>query len=418
MNNEYPVHEFSKYIDSEFSFSNNVNQSNFNQNYMSKYDIVDRLKHMRVDGGIMLEPRLQEYIKKKKFHKENNIKPCINLEHQYQITSRDKKILKAFLRGKTDVYKKNDLNKECKKGCGDKKYFPSRKFRKDKRIPKIRHENINELPINRGMFVPDGTSSYYEDPIREIDPIMDARDFSNKDVSGFSINDTRYDPRTDPYMDQGPEKYNKNSSQYRIDPDKYDDFNYGNVDNRNNYIISDLNSGIKECKNSVGFTQLNGNNGNNAYSKYDSFERAANFNLITEKDRINIANDTRYGEFSKPSFSEKSTMDTDNKMVIPNISSNNKKNLNTSDYRMMSFLEPNTDNIDVNVETAMIRGMPQHTTKSYGYRNPHEHYYQYDIGNQFGPEAISNLAEPWCRGGDSTRRDNKVAARPYKRSVI
>jgi hypothetical protein len=38
-----------------------------------------------------IEPRLSEYIKKKKFFEENNVSPTVPLEKQYMITSCDLK---------------------------------------------------------------------------------------------------------------------------------------------------------------------------------------------------------------------------------------------------------------------------------------------------------------------------------------
>ena len=96
-NNSYPDHEFSKYIDNEFSFSNQVH-------YAPKADIVDMIKYSRVDGGIMLEPRLQEYIKKKKYITDNNMKPCITPEKEYNITGRDLKALRSFFKGSKQNY--------------------------------------------------------------------------------------------------------------------------------------------------------------------------------------------------------------------------------------------------------------------------------------------------------------------------
>ena len=43
-----------------------------------------------------LEPRLQEYIKKKKYYRENNIVSPVPIETQYMITDRDKKILNDY----------------------------------------------------------------------------------------------------------------------------------------------------------------------------------------------------------------------------------------------------------------------------------------------------------------------------------
>ena len=86
----YPLHEYSKYMKPGFNHYNRV--------YPSKIDIVDRIKNFRCDGGIMLEPRLQEYLKKKLHYKKYNVKPCVKLENEFQITSRDKKALRAFLK--------------------------------------------------------------------------------------------------------------------------------------------------------------------------------------------------------------------------------------------------------------------------------------------------------------------------------
>jgi hypothetical protein len=59
------------------------------------------------ENGIYLEPRLQEYIKKKKHYKKNNITPSLPLEKQYSITKGDIKLIKAFLNGDKSIYNYN-----------------------------------------------------------------------------------------------------------------------------------------------------------------------------------------------------------------------------------------------------------------------------------------------------------------------
>ena len=67
-------------------------------------------------------------------------------------------------------------------------------------------------------------------------------------------------------------------------------------------------------------------------------------------------------------------------------------------------------------KAAMIRGMPSHTTKSYGYRNPREHYFQY-IDDDF--QSSENTVLPYPRNGISTRRDNKkLAKQKYYRDIM
>src|SRR5690606_19452856 len=56
------------------------------------------------NGGLCLEPRLHEYIKKKEAYQKMNYIPQISLEKEYRITKSDKMIIKSFLKGKRDFY--------------------------------------------------------------------------------------------------------------------------------------------------------------------------------------------------------------------------------------------------------------------------------------------------------------------------
>ena len=98
-------------------------------------------------------------------------------------------------------------------------------------------------------------------------------------------------------------------------------------------------------------------------------------------------------------FSEQSDIDYNTKAFIPNIEVKNDKDLNSFDYRMENLW--NTNNKCDEIEK--LDGMPHHTRKSYGYRNPEEHYFSYIDAN-----TNSTLVEPWGpRGGDSVRLHNK-----------
>jgi len=365
-NKQYaPNHEYSKYIDQQFSFDNKIQ-------YPNKFDLVDSTKNLRCDGSIMLEPRLQEYLKKKKYYKLHNIKPCISLEKEFQITRRDKRLLRVFINGHRDIYTNDKYNYLKTEHSKKKYYFPSKKFRdNDSRVPVLKkHQNIK--PINRGMFVPDDPYElYYEDPIQQVDPIMDARDLCSN-VTGFALDDTRFDPRNDPNItDIGFEEYNKYRSQYRINP---------HIKKNNKQKIN------------------NNNNQSNAKISYTG------------------TNNKRYGKIDQPTFSEKSDMDTNNKMVIPKVSTNSKRSLSTYDYKVTPFIGQERSISDAEFETTLIRGMPSHTTKSYGYRNPQEHYFHYIEEDFNNPD---NVVEAYPRGGISTRHENKkLAKQKYTREII
>ena len=62
------------------------------------------------NNSLSLEPRLQEFIKKKRFYKQNSIKPSIPLEQQFNISNTDKVIIKRFLKGSKNVYDSNVIN--------------------------------------------------------------------------------------------------------------------------------------------------------------------------------------------------------------------------------------------------------------------------------------------------------------------
>ena len=435
----YPDHKYSNHIDQNFSFSNRV--------YPSNEDMVDKLKNMRCDGGIMLEPRLQEYLKKKKYYKENNIMPCVKLENEFQITSRDKKALRAFLRGKRDMYRPNSKYSEFnQEGPRRKQHFPSRSFRNnDPRVQKLKKENRNIKPTNMGMFAPERGESFYEGPTRKMDNVMDSRDLvgsshtftdpvfgldgtehdklggpmgynsmggDNKyelTGTGFDLDDTRFDPRSNPRIYPGPEKYNKYSSQYRIDPSSPNNSPPNNScpnnscpntsyppDPRNNYIISEM-------------TKKNTENTGN-YSAFNAEDSNKGYKLLNESVSDILKKNKRYGEFSQPSFSEKSDMDLNHKMVIPHMAQHSRKNLNTASYQMMPYISERQPIKDAELETSLIRGMPSANAsrKSYGYRQPEENYFQY-IDDDF--QNPDNSVEGWIRGGVSTRRDNKSLAK-------
>lgn len=61
---------------------------------------------------IQLEPRLQEYMRRKNFNEENNVEPEIPEEQEFCITSHDMKIMKRFNQGKKKLYTSRRLNKD------------------------------------------------------------------------------------------------------------------------------------------------------------------------------------------------------------------------------------------------------------------------------------------------------------------
>lgn len=350
-NNKYLTNE-SECIDRQFSFSNEIHPSK---------DNIIKTNNMLCEGNIMLEPRLQEYIKKKKFYKQNNIHSPISPEKEFNITNKDRKILKDFLGGRKNMYLKGNKYIEPKNDI-TKKSFPSKTYRDgDSRVLKPNNFKYNNDVPNRGMFYSDNPNEYYKQDMIPLDVNMDSRDFGvftnyekngftnedtnglfmtdskNDDGYGWNLNESKFNPRIDPKIDPGVEEHNKLKSQYRIGP---------NNNNNNNYV-----------------------------------------------DNIK--------------YSEKSDVDYESKKFIPNVSSNVRKDLNTSSYDRMPVF--NKDYMNTELETSLVRGMPSNNkSKSYGYRNSDEHYYDY-INDDF--QHPDNVVMPFPRGGEGTRQYDKGMAK-------
>lgn len=374
-------------------------------------ELVDKLKYMTLDGDIMLEPRLQEYLKKKLYYKTHlDVQACISPEVEYQITPQDKKILRDFLKGDKKIYDPKRLEKYAPRAQKSRQ-FPSSSFREDSRVPDIEKcMKKPEKPVNRGMFVPDKNERYYEQPADQDNKMLDSRDFPAfvYDGRGFDPNENKFNPRIDPKIDAGIEKFNKYQSQFRIPPTPMSN---PDPDPRNKYIIADLNKKQRSNRHQHG-----ANSEPTQYSQYDDMQTYKNYQLIDDRDKNKM--NERYGNELTPSFNSASEMDLDNKIVIPNMASKSKKDLNCGNYRFESYYGQNICR-DTDLESDLVRGMPKSRphNRSYGYRNPAENYYDY-IDEDF--QNPDNSVLPFTRGGEATRLDNKNPAknRVYNRQVM
>ena len=399
--------------------------------YPSKLEIVDKLKYMTCDGNIMLEPRLQEYLKKKIYYKENNIEPCIPLEHEFQITNIDKNILRDFLlKDKRDVYDSKTVQEEYeeKKSRSNRPKFPSSSWKKDSRVPYIEtnKDKNRPTPINRGMFVPEKNSHYYEDPIGNdytSNQIIDPRDFPPYEYGGEGVdmNNLKFNPRPDPRIDRNYipnprdikhrkiESCTKYSSQYKIPVDPP-------------ALGTPVKPGIRERRkkhchdrykeifgDDDGDTKIRGT------PEYDNRNNYKNYQNLPKPEIRAV--DERYGNMNIPTYSGLADMDLDNKTVTPTIGARSKE-ISTGNYRFEPYFGT-PDCRDTQMETELIRGMPSYRprNRSYGYRNAEENQYQYLDEDFQNPD---NSVEPWERGGTATRNTNKELAKNtnYTREIM
>jgi hypothetical protein len=199
---------------------------------------------------------------------------------------------------------------------------------------------------------------------------------------GHNVNNIKNNPRLDPRMRKQKDNYDKYKSQYRVN----DDYYHNNHHNNNQIIAKNILDDRKKYTNN---NNINNNIiQNNVQQNFDIKSDTRMINNI-----INHANN--------------------NNKINNNNNNNNKNNnkdfnLNTSHYKPVPYMGHGTGAKDTDLETSMIRGMPHNTGKSYGYRNPEEHYYDYIDPDFNAPE---NTVESWTRGGDATRTSNKKTAK-------
>lgn len=145
-------------------------------------------------GTILMEPRLQEYCKRKQFNKDNNIETCISEEKEFNITAHDLKIINKF-KNTNKVYTQKQLAKEPHFVKPSKNTFKDNNFMNDPRYERIKKKlqshkdsqkqirNFDNMDKNYGLF-------------HKKDSIMtDSRSFSNsyyKPNNNNNINMPKY----------------------------------------------------------------------------------------------------------------------------------------------------------------------------------------------------------------------------------
>jgi hypothetical protein len=330
-------------------------------------------------GGLCLEPRLSEYLKKRQYYKQNNIDPSVPLEKTYSITSEDVKRMKAFLRGDKGIYDNKKNEKYVEKKMGDNQFqFLSSQLKDDPRLKRLEKKQQRDRDAQSQRYnydrnfddrgynnitdvheVEEDNSNNNNNDIFEEPLFLDSRDFNYN--SRYSLNNKKKvnDVRT----------YNH--------PPKIQYKDRFHPTDRNNYQLpheDNMNSNVKRIIGDV-----------------DSYKKQSD----------------RY-------YQHTCDMDTEHKVVLPGFSSNGKRTLNTSSYQAVPYMTSGeTRNIDM--ESEIINSFPSRASRSLGYRNPVEHYYDY-ISNDIQDPNHVVMADP--RGGVSTRTDNHSTVKPYIREIL
>lgn len=167
MNDELPQHEFSKYIEQPF-INKQVNRQ-INVTPQSNFYCKD---------DIMLEPRLQEYIKKKEYYRENNITPCISLEKEFQISRSDITKIKTFVSGNKNI-NHNNIPRELNNGKKNK--FPQYESLKSIYPTPPKNYFSNTPSPNDAIYSSSNFNNTYSSNILDSRDFLDKKSF-NKDL--------------------------------------------------------------------------------------------------------------------------------------------------------------------------------------------------------------------------------------------
>jgi len=351
----------------------------------------------QIEGsGIHLEPRLQEYITKKETYKKYNIKPVISLELEFGITAKDKEQIKMI-----------------KKSGGQLFEDPTNQ---------IYHENISNASLNSNN-------------------LLDSQ-FSSEGFLTDNIKDKKFEKMFQKY-DKIKQKDETRREQILKNQDKQQFAGW--LDNNNNDIIDSrffsadftpsrytddkfneetkLENKKYINKPAITVERTFKNNTNDYRSPYSLTHKNQihNGDIVNNNTHINdvdniIGNYESYRKQINPKFQNTMDFDFEHKRSIPSVSSNGKKNLNSSSYKTMPFMGYDTDAKNVNDETQLLQGMPVRTHKSYGYNNSFENQFQY-ISNDI--QSPDNTVMTFPRGGHGTRQYNRENYKDneYKREI-
>lgn len=401
------------FFNDNFNFDNRISQPE----NKTRVEMARELENFECEGGLMLEPRLQEYLNKKNYYRENNINPDVSLEMEFQITKEDIRKIRRLMRGKRDIYDQQKFPLKDKKR---KKKL--KKMQKDKRvlpIPKLDERK----PVNMGMFAPDDNNDdeyFYEVMARKPNRLLDTRDMMEKVNFGleYELDNQGIDDRT-------AKKYKRRQKKYKDKRNKYIISNLGpeymmsknphetpkKYYNTNEYVKSHMGLNERHMPNSQ--PRFEGPEFNLPYpdqrQKQKEWNPYVEYNYMPSEHSFNIAKQRGYNP--QYEINEQSEMDFENRMVIPRVKHNSKKNLNNNP---VPFMEYGKGISNVEVENELIMGMPSRTFKSYGYRNPEEHYFDF-IDNDI--QSAQHTVMPFPRGGEATRNNNKSRAKPVSRKI-
>jgi hypothetical protein len=343
---------------------------------------------------IQLEPRLQEYLRKKKFNEENDIEPSISVEQQFCITPFDLKMIKRHKQGKTKTYTSKRMSKNPHFVKANTDSFESDiDFKNDPRYQRLQRKmqshkdartRMNNLSgINEEYTIFHESNPYDMNP--EKIPRKIAKPFESSDNDDLSVDENdcslMMDSRDLVLAPSRMGKKNDARGQYCYNPNN-------KAKNPNSYHHTPKIA----YKQIVTPYQVNGGLKHSRYVK----------DVIGNLDTYNKHLSNTYDYIQ-------SDADLDTKTFTPGHRSNSRREMQ-SGYQAVPYQYGN-GLPDVSLEDS-LRGTDRDSKKkSIGFRNPFEHQFDY-ISSDIS--SADHSVQMWP---ENTRGDNKEMARPDSSAV-
>lgn len=332
------------------------------------------------DGSsISIDPRLREYIEKKRYYAENDIEPVVPLESQYNISDIDRRIIRSYMRGDIKTYERRTKRSSTMVDPSNQK-FPSSEFEYDTRFDRLKKKQEREKAAQ------DQRRNY-----GIMQQKYDMYDSHREYASPFGNDKNRFFNR-------------KRSNDFTPCNDKYrDELLMDSRDFVDNPHL--LNRDRKSAFHHSPRIQYN-----IRQQLADSGYRGGRRGLDHDSNVSDIIGslDT-YSKRMNKTYNYSSDMDLDTKVVTPYM--NCKRYSGEQSYKSVPYMSGGNMR-DVDVESYVKTGIPSRGSRSLGYNNPVEHYFQYIS------DDIQNADHVVMDRGVPTRLLNKQLAKPRKRKIF
>lgn len=397
-------------------------------------------------GSIQLEPRLQEYMRRKKFNEENDIEPPIPEEKEFCVTAHDLKIIKRFRQGKTKVYTSKRLAKDPHFVKPDDEGFVSANydndFKKDPRYQRLQrkmqsHKDAQKQIRNFEGIDEDYTIFHQSNPYDlnpEKRPSRIAKPYD--DPSNDDLDGPTYDGPNDLHGHEFDDRIMMDSRDLVLAPSRpmKRTNKVGGRENQrdldNQYIQNK--SRFNRSESRPRYTYNNPDRGTYCYnpnqqstneSAYHHTPKITYHQRLTQgREQVNgglqhsrdvsdvIGNLDTYNKHLNNTYDYvQSDADLDTRTFTPGARTGTRRET-ASTYQSVPFGYGN-GLPDISLEDSMRGGIRDSSKKSIGFKNPFEHQFDY-ISSDISDSR--HTVQMWPQ---STRGENREIARPESASV-